>query len=360
MVTSQKTDNGSVIKYFLALAKIDSPTGEEQRVAEYIVKSLKGKARVCMDSFGNVYSSIEGRGVPIFFSAHMDNVEPCRGVEPVIEKGYVLSDGSTVLGADDKAAIAAMLALADQLTARDHRPIEFIFTRSEESGNYGAIKFDYSLLSAKSGFCFDSSSPVGTVITASPYYDRFDLKISGRTAHASKPSDGINSLLVLKELLELQELGALDADTLINIGIVRAGDARNAVPGELVAHGELRGFSDSLMGKHMAELKTRVERAAKKYGAQYFLDIVRENPGYKDAEKIAPSLMADARSAISALGLQYREGSPWAVSDANIFIDKGYQCINLGYGGEKPHTKEERIKLSELGRLIALMRELAR
>lgn len=351
---------GKALDYFLDLVKIAAPSMKEERVADFIIKTVNGKVDIVKkDSFGNVYVSIDGKGRPIFFIAHMDTVEPCDGAKPIVEDGYVKSDGKTILGADDKASIGVMLALIEELGGKEHRPIEFVFFRSEESGNLGAINFDYGLLKAKEGFCFDSSTAVGTIITASPYYDSFNLKVIGRTSHASRPKEGVNALLIFSEALQKIKLGELDEETLMNIGIVESGHARNAVPGEVIARGEIRGFTHERMKMHAEKLKETIESTVSKYNARYELDIIRENPGYKDIDKTAHELFVYAKNAILSLGLTPTIGPPWGVSDANILNDgKGLVCINLGYGAEMTHSKEERIKVSALSQLQKLMLKL--
>ena len=150
----------NLIEQFFSLVKIDSPTGHEQNVADYIVNYLTPLVDVVKkDKHGNVYAYISGAGKPVFFASHMDTVEPGRGIKPVRKGKYIISDGTTILGADNKAALASMLELASLLKSKkiSHVPVEFIFTHSEESGNYGASSFDYRQLRSRTGYCFDSN-----------------------------------------------------------------------------------------------------------------------------------------------------------------------------------------------------------
>ena len=349
----------SALDYFLDLVKIDSPTGHESKVAEYIVKTAKGKVdRIKRDRHGNVYLFMNGKGTPLFLSAHMDTVEPCKGIRPVVKRGVVKSDGTTILGADDKAPIAVMLAMIDELQDRRHKPIDFIFTTSEESGNKGALGVTRSSVLSRKGYCFDSAMPVGTIITAAPYYDRYSIEILGKMAHASRPSEGKNVLIALNKLLSLLKIGKLDEDSMMNIGLIRGGTAINTIPGEAFLTGELRGFDGRLMAKHEQHLK-RVCGVISRDGIKVKIRLVRENPGYKSMDKKAKELFLHAERAVRTAGLKVRREMTWGVSDANIFNDKGWmQCINLGYGAEMSHTKMERMRISELERLHQLMLKL--
>src|SRR4029077_18168089 len=105
----------------------------------------------------------------------------------------------------------------------DHRTLEILFTVAEETKMYGAIEFDYSQLMSKQGYCFDASEPVGNLITGSPYYDRFAIKIIGKAAHAALPHEAINVLHILRDVLNTIQLGLLDQETICNIGIISGG-----------------------------------------------------------------------------------------------------------------------------------------
>ena len=199
-------------KTFMDMAAISSPSGKETRMVEYVVARLE-KLGISsqQDAFGNVIAKLPGEGQPILLSAHLDTVEPAKGVMPVLEGGIIRSAGQTILGADNKAAVAAILECCE--ARKGGRSLNIVFTLSEEAGNQGAWNLDYSLLEARQGFCFDSSKPLGTIISAAPFYDRFDIVLQGRAAHASRPSEALNPLPLLRELLSEVRLGAWDDHT---------------------------------------------------------------------------------------------------------------------------------------------------
>ncbi|MFN4212497.1 MAG: peptidase dimerization domain-containing protein, partial [Microgenomates group bacterium] len=226
--------NNYLIQLFTQICQIDSPTGFEKDMADFVFNFANQYANlVKKDKFGNVYVRY-GKNPKLFLSAHLDTVEPGRGIKPKIKDGYIVSDGKTILGADNKVAVAAILQLLKEAKEENGQySFETVFTLSEEVGNYGAINFDYSLLLSKIGFCFDSSNPLGAIIVASPFYERFDLKIIGKEAHASKPDEAKNVLLPLKEILHKQKFGKIDKYSLLNIGVIKGGFVRNTIPGEL-------------------------------------------------------------------------------------------------------------------------------
>lgn len=353
--------NTSLSSTFCSLVRIDSVTGHEEKFADYLLENLNGLLSfVKKDKFGNVFGGLDGTGDPIFFASHMDTVEPGVGIIPKVRNEFVMSDGNTILGADNKVAIACMIEAAKRLQKKEHRPVEFIFTRSEEIGNYGALHFDYSLLKSKTGFCFDSVAPIGTIITASPHYMRLDASLIGKEAHASKPKKAINVLLILNEILSRITLGKVDAYTLVNIGIVDAGSGINTIPGHAVVSGEIRSLKKEKLFAAKKTIESIIQSSAKTYGAKVLLKFVHENPGYFHDSAKAKERIKMVASKMRDIGVLPRSHISWAVSDANIFNDKNILCLNLGDGVENPHSKHERVKISDMEKLVRLMIELAK
>ena len=343
-----------LVETFFDLVQTYSPFGKEDQFADVLVKHLTkiGINLVKKDSYGNVYAKINGRGEPVFFAFHMDTVEPSKDIKPLIKNNYIISDGKTILGADNKAPIACVLEVISLLHEgiKNYRPLELVFTKSEEAGNYGAINFNYRFLKSKTGFCFDSPTPVGTIVTASPFYERFDIQIIGRSAHASKPDEAINALSILNKVLNFQKLGRLDDETILNIGVIHAGSVRNTIPGEITLNGEIRSFSKKKLIENKTKFIKNLKSTVKKLAAKTKVKFVRENPGYKHSS-VSINQLIDT--------LDLKPVTTWAVSDANIFNDnKGIVCFNLGDGCEFTHTNQERIKTSEMKNLIKLMLKL--
>jgi tripeptide aminopeptidase len=349
-----------LVSLFLDLVKVDSPTGKEERVANFICDRIKDVADTVKMDHGNVFAHIDGNGEPIFLSAHIDTVEPGVGIKPKTDGNLITSDGTTILAADDKAAVAAIINAAESLHKKglQHRPIDILFTRSEESYNFGAVEFDYGLLQAKAGFCFDAAHPVGTIIKASPYYENFTLVIKGKAVHASTPDRGVNALLAFSEIMTRAKFGALDEESVANVGLLETGTAINTVPGELTAKGEFRSFDEGKLESHKQHLREIIEGVKAKYGFDYTLKFIRENPGYRLESEEELRLLESAKAAVVAIGLTPHVIETQEVSDANIFNEKGITCINLSDGVQNPHTKEERISISEMENLVRLILKL--
>ena len=271
-----------------------------------------------------------------------------------------MSDGTTILGGDNKAAIAGILeaVLRIKELKGEYKTIELVFTCSEEVGNYGAIGFDYKLLHSKFGFCIDSSDPVGTVVLAAPFYERFDVAVIGKEAHPSRPKEAINTVLILKDILNKITVGQLDTDTILNIGAIQIGRVRNTIPGDLLFRGEIRSFKEKNLISHKKKLIKQLKEVVAKHKASIKFEFVRENPGYKysSTSPVVKSLVKE----LKRLSLSPKLKVSWGVSDANIFNDRGLICFNLGDGTEFSHSTRERIKTSQLSALSNLLFNLAR
>ncbi len=350
-----------LVENFCKLVQIDSISSEEEELAEYLIKFLKDKVdHISKDSYGNVFASIKGRGEPIFLSAHMDTVEPGRGIKPIIKDGYIQSDKSTILGVDNKAALSCILEIIQIIKEDDlpYHPIELIFTCSEEKDALGGMNFDYSQLLAKKGYCFDYCAPLGGIIISSPLNEKCDIKLIGKAAHSTQPENGINILDPLKEFLNLVKPKKED-HILFNIGQIEVGQVRNSIPAEAEIKSEIRSFSEKALRKEKEFLEKVLEKLTRSFNIKYELRFDREYPGYTHESKEAKSFIEETKAVMDRLGIETELIKNWAISDANTFNNKELLCLNLSDGAENPHSTEERIKISELIKLAELILTLA-
>jgi tripeptide aminopeptidase len=337
-----------LINTFLEIVQIDSITGHEENMVKYIYQKLNNLGiKTVKDSFGNIIGKIEGKGEPILLTAHLDTVDPGRGIKPKILNGVIKSSGDTILGCDNKVAVAIILeALETIVESKINRSIEVVFTLSEEVGNYGAVNLDYSLIKSKLGFSFDSEGEIGTVITASPFYNRFDIKIIGKSAHASQPENGINSLVVLKNVLNKITLGKIDKDTIANIGVLYGGSVRNTILGELEVNGEVRSFVEDKIVWSTDNITNTFKEESKKLGATVICDVVRENPGFKFDKN--EKIITEAVRVLEQLNIKPVFKESYGCYDGNIFIGHGIKVLNLCDGSKHSHTVNEQISVDNL------------
>lgn len=349
---------------FCELVQIDSPTGHEQAMAQEMVKRLTALGiSAVIDTAGNVIARVEGNnesgsGEALLLNAHIDTVEPGRGIEPVIESGIIRSSSDTILGADNKVAVAAMLeaimAVREQGVA--HPPIEFVLTVSEEVANIGAIELDTTQLTARYGFTCDSGDTLGTITIASPYYNRFDIQLRGAAAHASRPEQALNVLPVLQKALAGIQLGRISENTVCNIGMVQVGHARNTVPGTLSLSGEVRSFVREELDEVTARIMEEFESAARAANVEITTDVVLENDGYLFSEDDV--LAQFTAQSMQAVGVTPQMKKSSECYDANIFNGRGIQVLNIANEVQGMHTVNESITVENLTKTAEIIAQL--
>jgi tripeptide aminopeptidase len=353
---------------FLNLVRICGPSKKERPVADYIIDRLSGRYELFEDAAaanagsgsGNIVVRVPGEGEPILFAAHMDTVVPCENVKPVIKNGYVMSAGETILGADDKCAIAAFLEfleIADGVNPR--RPVEMVFTVCEEIGLLGAKSLDYASLRSRIGYVFDTSQPPGHAVTSAPSSDILTAIIHGRAAHAGiEPEKGVSAVQIASSAIAEMKLGRIDYETTANIGEIEGGMAVNIVPAEATVKGEVRSHDEYKLAAQVEHITRRLEEAAEHYGGS--VDVKWE-PAYKSYTIPDDTpVVAHFKAACGRLGLETAFFPGGGGSDANVFNVHGIDSIVLGCGMENPHTTDERIKLTDLEKLAKLTVELAK
>ncbi|MBD3365998.1 M20/M25/M40 family metallo-hydrolase [candidate division WWE3 bacterium] len=349
-----------LINTFLEIVQIDSPSGAEGAMVEYVTSFLHALGvRHVVDSFGNVIAYTEGSGGPLLLSAHLDTVEPGRAIAPVIEDGFIRSSGDTILGADNKVAVASLLELIRTLTeasVTDIPSLEVIFTLSEEVANLGAVNLDYSLLSAREGFTFDSGSSLGTVITDSPFYNRFDIVVNGVACHAGHPERGLNALSLVVNALSQITLGQTGLETTCNIGLIEGGVARNIVPGQITLRGEVRSFVESVLEEMCTDISSVFQKVVAENEGSVEIEIVRENSGFSFSAD--DPLLRYTMRILEDLELSPTPRVSTGCYDANIFQEHGICVLNLGNGSVDNHTIREKISVVDLEMLANLVYSL--
>ena len=227
-------DQQRLTNTLIELIKIYSPSGEEDAM-DFAVSRKLGFLGLEMinDSYKNAIAKRPGAGQSLLLSAHLDTVEPGRGVKPSVEGDRIVSDGSTILGGDCKAGVAAILEALESLK-EDGAPraaVEVVMTREEETGLVGAINLDFSKITGKEAVVFDGEGPVSRITSGSPTYIGFDIEVTGRAAHAGvEPEKGLSAIHVAAQLISKLPQGRLDHETTFNIGKIGGGTVRNAVP----------------------------------------------------------------------------------------------------------------------------------
>lgn len=348
-----------ILAEFLELVQIDSPSGSERAVADLLTARLKtlgfavreDNAGQSTGGAGNLIAVLPaaGGGAPLLLSAHMDTVEPGRGVRPVVTDGVVRSSGDTILGADDKAGIAAIMEAVRVVREEGlaHGGLEVVFTIGEESGLWGAKQLDTGRLQSRLGFVLDGEGGPGCIVTQAPSQDKIGAMVRGRAAHAGvNPQDGINAIQVAARAVARMSLGRLDEETTANIGIISGGKAINIVPDACNLLGETR----SLDGAKRQALTESVSRILRETAAESGATVDISVETLYQSFALAPSdpVVQAAAQAAGRLGLKAQLVKTGGGSDANIFNQKGIPTANLGIAMQKVHTTEEFIRAADL------------
>ncbi len=352
----------NITKTFLEIVQISSPTFHEQKMAEDIFNRLKKLGlSPKIDKEGNVLSFLKGdpKKETYIINAHLDTVQNVneQAIKPQIKNGWIVSDGKTILGADNKTAVAAILDTVTKLVKEkntNNHPLEIIFTVSEESGNHGAHGLDYKKLKSKRGFCFDAGGrKFGDMIISSPFYNRFDISIVGKPAHASRPELANNVLPVFSNAFSKIKLGRLSKNTTANIGIVsvgKVGGPVNTIPGEMIVSGEVRSMSEKELESVTLKIKKAFESEAKKLKVKVSFNKTRENDGF--IFDIKDSFIKNVLNLLKEMKINNPDiVKSWGCYEANIFSAHGIMLLNIADGSQDNHAKTERIKVSDLERL---------
>jgi len=349
-----------VVRVFLRLVKINSETGNEKKVADFIIDYLKNiKIKAKQDKIGNVIAKTKGRGEPIILSAHMDTVSPGKNIKPIIKNSVIRSDGRTILGADDKAGVAGILLAVKNLRKQKNvRPLELIFTVQEEIGCVGARNLVFENLKSKRAVIIDSSSRCGFITCGAPYIQSFLGKIIGKMAHSRAPEEGVNSINCFAEFIKMWKPGRISKYCVSNIGVVSGGRGGNVICDEINFVGEIRAIDKNIFKKQIGILEKKLKNCCKKFSAKYELKKMQEVVGY-DYKKDS-TLVETISKGIRRSGLKVAYEKRMGATDANVFCEKGIESLSIGYGREKCHSVKEKIKIADLVNIVRIIENIVK
>ncbi|MDO8670592.1 MAG: M20/M25/M40 family metallo-hydrolase [Dehalococcoidia bacterium] len=350
-------DNDRLLAVFFDLVKIDSPSGEEGAVAEYVIGKLQSMGISSRtDKTGNVIARLPGTGEAILLNAHLDSVMPCRGITCKLDGGIIRSDGTTVLGADDRAGVAIILESVQAAVSGGIPtcPIDIVFTVREETGLWGAKNLDYGQITARQGLIIDHGGPIDHVVVAAPSQNNIEVTVHGVASHAGvNPEDGVNAIAIAAEAIGDFPVGRVDEETTSNVGLIRGGTARNIVPDLVTIVAEARSHDETKLEAQTARMKAAFQVAAARYGGKVDIDIQRSY-GCFSVPVEAPVFQRLAAAARS-IGMDLKPEKTGGGSDANVFNKRGIQCIILSAGYDEVHTVKEWVSLALMAQSAELV-----
>jgi tripeptide aminopeptidase len=355
---------------FVELCRIESPSGRERACAERVAAELRGlglevseddAGAVAGSDCGNLLARIPtsvariptsggGSAACLLLCAHLDTVPLQAPVEPVLIDGGWENANEGILGADNKAAVAVMLALARRV-CNEGAPldIELLFTIGEERSLAGARALEHSRLRSDFGYVFDHASPIGEVVVAAPCHFRLDASFRGAAAHAGiRPEEGSSAILAAARAVSDMPLGRVNEDTTANVGMIEGGSAINVVPERCSVTAEVRSLREEAAEAVVADIVDCVHEAANlpECDCDCDVSVQRTFMAYSILSS-APALRA-AEAALESCGYEPRRIHSGGASDANALLAKGLTVVNLANGTERNHEPGERVSVAAL------------
>jgi len=348
---------------FVRLCEIPSPSGDERAMADAVAAELSAaglevdedaSGQETGSNAGNLLVRVEGPpGAPVvLLCAHLDTVPQAAPVEVVDDEGVFRNRNEGILGADNKAAVVVLLAVARRLAAQPAPVgVELLFTTAEETALRGARAFDRSRLRADFGYVMDHATPIGELVTASPTFYRIDARFHGAAAHAGiRPEDGRNAIAAAGAALARMKLGRLDAETTANAGLISGGTAVNVVAERCTVVLEGRSLDDARAGEVVSAMVDACTEAASEAECDVEASVERLFRAYRLA-RTHPAVEAAAR-ALGAHGIEPDHISTGGGSDANVFVEEGLPVVNMANGTQHNHEPGESVSRHALETML--------
>ncbi len=353
----------TIVDLFLSLVAIDSPSYGEERLALFLEHELLRLGFATdYDEAGNLYAHLPGIGEAILFNAHMDTVALAVGAEPVVVDGIIKSDGKSALGADDKAAIAAILWALSQIKEQEiaHPPLKILFTVAEEEGLIGASRMDPALLGpVRYGYTLDATGRVGTAVVQAAWHDMIEATFTGRAAHAGfEPEKGVSAIMMASRAIDRMRLLRVDEETTANVGSFIAEGAKNIVSEQATVVLEARSLDEEKLIAQSNDMEEKLGEAAAFYGGSVAISHTRLYNGYRHDEE--SEVLCHFAEACSRVDLPFATKITLGGSDANILNALGITALTLTSGYSGAHSTSEEIPVAELEALAKLTLELMR
>ena len=352
------------VDLFLELAALPTPPGDERPAADVVLAYLRALGLdpdeddcgvEIGSTSGNVYARLAptAPGTPLFFCAHLDTVPPDGELCPVVDDGVIRNAGGTILGADNKAAIVAMLEGARRVLAesRPHAGVELVFTPKEEVGLLGAGAFEHERLHAQVGYVYDQAGPIGEIVLGAPWSRSMDVRFHGRASHSGMfPEEGRSAIQAAARAVADLRLGRVDEETTANVGVIAGGTAGNIIPEWCSFQAEARCHDERKLGDVVQEMLDVFSFAATASECEVETTVRRSYTGYRlrrDEEAVRL-----AAAALERCGHAVTYTLSGGGADANVFNDRGRRCVNLANAMTDIHTPDERIAVADLEAMV--------
>jgi len=360
-----------LVDVFCELARIPSPSGQEEKITNVLIGKLEHLGlTVQKDTYGNIVAKLAGKGESIILCAHMDTVSIGEGkkINPVVKEDVITSDGTTILGADNKDSIAAIIEALVTIKENglSHRSVEVVFTREEEAISRGAKNLDLSKLLGKECIISDSSELYGTITVSAPYCFRFDIEVIGKRSHPKEPEKGVNVAAIMAKAISLMPLGRIDEFTTSNIAFQSLGlkgiidnpekkivdlytENRNTVPDLGIILGEVRGAKIETVTNSLSQIESVFKEVAVSLGGNSSFKYDKLADGYFFEE--SDPLISMVSRIVSAQNVPIRYFNSIGGSDANILNARGIKTVVVSSAHRDNHKVTEYLVIGDLMKL---------
>lgn len=360
-----------VVERFVKYAKVSSKSRNEKNFSLLIKEDLEELGfEVFIDNAGekvggntgNVFGRLKGNSDKntLLFCAHMDTVEPCEGINPIIEDGVIKSDGTTILSADCKSGIATIMEAIKEIidNSEERGDIEVLFTICEEVGLLGARYFDFNKVNAKKAFTVDTGGDAGIITIRGPYHHIIEVEFIGKASHAGNaPEKGISAIQMAARAINNMELLKIDEETTANVGTIEGGSATNVVAKSCKIKLEARSLSEEKLKKQVNSMLEAINESANFFSGEVKINEYLEYPGFSLKED-SPIKEMFAR-ACKNLSIPYFEKNSRGGADTHFFPES-IEATTISCGMSNVHSTEEFISVKNLIDTKNLIAELIR
>ncbi|MDO9407679.1 M20/M25/M40 family metallo-hydrolase [Patulibacter sp.] len=377
---------------FADLCAVRSPSGGERRIADDVLGRLRrlglrveedDTAPVLGGDAGNLLCRIPAAGgtaedpdcggtAPwVLLCAHLDTVPVGAVVRPACVDGVWRDAGGGVLGADNKATVAALLVLAEILALRPvGAAVELLLTVQEEPQLRGVTAMDHGVLRSRTGVVVDHPSPQGGLVVGAPGHVRFEAHLTGRAAHAGiAPEQGRSAVVAAARAVLALPAGRLPDGSTVNVGLVEGGAGAgvpgapvvtNVVPAHARLVGEIRAPDDDALQRTVDACEAALHDAVHDPSGPVDLDLTLETRFRPYAHAASAPVVLAAEAALRSVGLTPRPFADAGGSDANVLNARGLPTVNLAGGNRGAHEAGEAVDDVDLGRTLDLLAAVVR
>ena len=306
--------------------------------------------------YGYLRGSREGGGEPILLLAHMDTVDEVSGkdVKPVLteENGdtIIRSDGTTLLGGDDKAGVSAIMCALEYLHEHPdlpHGPVEVLFSPDEETG-HGMDRVPLKLIKSKCAYTVDGGAE-GELESECFNAWACDATFYGKACHTGDAKAGgmVNASLMAGDFVSRLPHDKLPETTEGYEGFIALMEISGSIE-KAAAQFLLRAFNIEEIEAEKRLLERNAQEIMKKYGGKVELSFRQQYLNMKGELDKHPEVVTRLEKAYKAAGVQIIRKPIRGGTDGSRLTEMGIPTPNIFTGGHEFHSRNEWVSLNSM------------